>query len=325
MPGVAGVAAVRVGAGRGVRPLAGDGLVAVEGRAELLVERRTRRSASPGCSRRSQRAQASSSTACFGSSIAPGTRRSGQRRGRPWCSPGRAQRSRRSPLASAVLPTWAASPSEVSDCSVPLLKAGRLLRELVEAGRRRVQVGEQRRLFVGERCRAGPSSASAGRGSRRAGRSSARGRRGARPRSRRCRPALSMKWTTSSRRLASWPKIASAFVLRSAIVVFWLAEDVQRPACSCWSAGAPARIAGVQVLGVAVERRAELVDQQREAVLERLAQGVLRRGRAGRSVLLRAAGIGAASSGLAGAAGLAVDEVLGDQRLRLRGAARVLP
>jgi hypothetical protein len=56
------------------------------------------------------------------------------------------------------------------------------------------------------------------------------------------RPALSMKWTTSSRRLASWAKIASALVLSSAIVRFWLPR-MSRTCLSCWSAGAPERIA----------------------------------------------------------------------------------
>ena len=59
------------------------------------------------------------------------------------------------------------------------------------------------------------------------------------------RPALSMKWTTSSRRFASWAKIASAFVLSSAIVRFWLPRMLST-CLSCWRAGAPARIAALR-------------------------------------------------------------------------------
>ena len=134
------------------------------------------------------------------------------------------------------------------------------------------------------------------------------------------RPALSMKWTTSSRRLASWAKIASALVLSSAIVVVLVAEDVEHLLELLERRGAGAN-RGVQVLGVAVERGAELVDQELEAVLERLAQGVLREVGLDRGLV---AGRGDRPvQRLGRGAGLAVQEVLGDQRLRLRGAARI--
>ena len=55
------------------------------------------------------------------------------------------------------------------------------------------------------------------------------------------------------------------------MIVFWLASRLKTFSVSS-SAGAPRRIALVEVLGVAGEGGAELVDQQRQPLAERLAQ-----------------------------------------------------
>src|SRR5918995_763577 len=106
------------------------------------------------------------------------------------------------------------------------------------------------------------------------------------------RPALSMKWTTSSRRVADWAKVPSAFSLRPAD-------------------------RGVEVLRVGVQCRPELVDQELEAVLEGLAQRVL--GKVGLNGRLVMRSGDWAVERLGRMARVAIEEVLGDQRLRLGG------
>ena len=211
---------------------------------------------------------------CSGRRCSRGTWRPGPRRGRPWCSPGRARRSRPLQLASANLPTCAAPPSEVERCSVAVVERRQVLRQLVQARGGRVEVG-----------RAAGSAASAS------------------------LPSWNIVGFSSNRKSSSRSKFCARSSRRSAEIAavsagvvdevddvlapvgelredrvrvrvelgdrrVLAAEDVQDLLELLERRGAGAD-RGVQVLGVAVERGAELVDQQLEAVLERLAQGVL--------------------------------------------------
>ena len=94
--------------------------------------------------------------------------------------------------------------------------------------------------------------------------------------------ASSMKSTTSSRRSVSLPMIRSELTLRSRMIVFWLASRLKTLLGLLERRGAAAdRL--VEVLGVAGEGGAELVDQQRQPLAERLAAACSGRGRSGRS------------------------------------------
>ena len=234
------------------------------------------------------------------------------------------------PLRSARRPTTEVLPRAFSPSVAERLNAGRLRESVVSPG-----AASRRSAASGVPCTArlssspivGPSSAR---------KSSSRAKfceRSSR------RPAAiwavffasSMNLTTSWRRSARRPMIRSEFAFRSRIVVFWLASSFVT--CAGLLQGRrPAADRLVQVLSIAGQGGAELVDQQRQPLPERQPEGAQ-----DQVVLNRLPGLGDRDVGcldplvVAEVGNLdrialrrAVDEVLGDQRLRLAPADRAV-
>ena len=183
------------------------------------------------------------------------------------------RRSRRWPLVSARSPTSEARPSAFSETRAPSLKRGRLSPSLFRPGaaaRRSVSSGVCSRARL-------PSSTITGRSSTRKSSSRSKSRARSSRRSAETRAvssASSMKRTTSSRRSVRLGEDRVGVGVEAGDDRVLAAEDLQHLAELAQRRGAGAD-RGVEVLGVADQRRPELVDDQLEAALERLAQRVL--------------------------------------------------